>query len=184
MGKGWIAYLIVAALAAAAGAYGEHVRGSRDLAVERAGRAADGQRHAEQLLGLSRSALDAERRAMDAHDAAAAAVAAADRKQTEERTRHETENRDYRAALREGAERLRIAVTSCSAAGGGGIDVPGAAGATSMGDGAAAYADVDPAIAERVFAVAGDDESQIDKLRMLQAYVCKVRPETPGCGEQ
>ncbi|WP_186102486.1 lysis system i-spanin subunit Rz [Burkholderia gladioli] len=183
MGKG-CACLIFAALAAAAGAYGEHVRGSRDLAVERAGRAADGQRHAEQLLGLSRSALDAEQRAIDAHDTAAVAVAAADRKQTEERTRHENENRDYRAALREGAERLRVAVTSCIAAGGGGVDVPGAASAAGLGDGAAAYADIAPATAERVFAVAGDDESQIDKLRMLQAYVCKVRPDTPGCGEQ
>ncbi|NRF86048.1 lysis system i-spanin subunit Rz [Burkholderia gladioli] len=181
MGKGWIVYLVVAALAAAAGAYGEHVRGARDLAVERAGRAADGQRHAEQLLGLSRSALDAEQRAMDAHDAAAAAVAAADRKQTEERVKHETENRDYRAALREGAERLRVAVTSCSAAGGGGIYVPGAAGATSVGDGTSAYADLDPETAERVFAVAGDDENQIDKLRVLQAYVCAVRPSNEEC---
>ncbi|WP_334037941.1 lysis system i-spanin subunit Rz [Burkholderia gladioli] len=184
MGKGWIAYLIVAALAAAAGAYGEHVRGSRDLAVERAGRAVDGQRHAEQLIGLSRSALDAEQRAMDAHDTAAAAVAAADRKQTEERVKHETENRDYRAALREGAERLRIAVTSCSAAGGGGVDMPDSAGAAGLGDGATAYADLDPATAERVFAVAGDDENQIDKLRILQAYVCKVRLDTPGCDQQ
>ncbi|WP_186145450.1 lysis system i-spanin subunit Rz [Burkholderia gladioli] len=181
MGKGWIVYLVVAALAAAAGAYGEHVRGSRDLAVERAGRAADGQRHAEQLLGLSRSALDAEQRAIDAHDTAAAAVAAADRKQTEERTKHETENRDYRAALREGAERLRIAVTSCSAAGGGGVDVPDTAGAAGLGDGASAYADLDPATAERVFAVAGDDEEEISKIAILQAYVCSIRPRTIHC---
>lgn len=74
-----------------------------------------------------------------------------------------------RLALREGAERLRIAVTSCSAV---------AAGSAGLGDGA--YADLAPATAERVFEVAGDVESQIDKLRMLQSVRLQYSIECKG----
>ncbi|WP_414451302.1 lysis system i-spanin subunit Rz [Burkholderia sp. 22PA0099] len=184
MGNAWIGYLIVAALAGVAGAFGAHVVDGRELAVERAGRADDARLHAEQLQAMSHAALDAEQRAIDEHNKAAAEIAAADKQRTEERIKHENESRDYRAALRSGTERLRIAVASCTAVGGGGVDVPSAAGATGVGDGAAAYADVDPATAERIFSVAGDDENEIDKLKMLQDYVCKVRSETAACGEQ
>jgi hypothetical protein len=58
------------------------------------------------------------------------------------------------------------------------------AGAAGVGDGAAAYADVDRATAERVFAVAADDQREIDKLKVLQAYVCAVRSDVPGCGDR
>ncbi|WP_411449123.1 lysozyme [Burkholderia pseudomallei] len=79
----------------------------------------------------------------------------------------------------DGTERLRVAVRHCTAAGGDGV--PGASSAAGVGDGAAAYADVDAAVAERVFGVADDDQREIDKLTALQGYVCAVRPETPGC---
>ncbi|WP_414734284.1 lysozyme [Burkholderia pseudomallei] len=106
-----------------------------------------------------------------------------------EHGRHVDEARDgepdvsRRAAERReqcaGTERLRVAVRHCTAAGGDGV--PGASSAAGVGDGAAAYADVDAAVAERVFDVAGDDQREIDKLTALQGYVCAVRPETPGC---
>lgn len=175
-------YLLAALLGMAAGAGIEHLISAHRLADEQAARALDAQRHAEALGTISRAALDAEQRAIAAHDAAASAVAAVDQRTTKERNEHEAESRSLRAALAAGTERLRVAVRHCTAAGGDGV--PGASSATGVGDGVAAYADVDAAVAERVFGVAGDDQREIDKLTALQGYVCAVRPETPGCDQK
>ncbi|WP_321785076.1 lysis system i-spanin subunit Rz [Burkholderia pyrrocinia] len=171
--------LLAAALGAAAGAGVEHLISARQLADEQAARATDAQRHAGDLEAISRAALTAEQRAIAAHDAAASQVAAVDAQLTQERTDHETENRSLRAALAVGTDRLRVAVRNCTAAGSDGL--PGAAGAAGVGDGAAAVADLDPAVAERVFGVAGDDQQEIDKLKAMQKYVCAIRPSTLGC---
>ncbi|KVP48377.1 lysis system i-spanin subunit Rz [Burkholderia ubonensis] len=172
-------YLLAALLGAAAGASIEHLIGARELADEQAARAADAQRHAGDLTSISQAALAAEQRAIAAHDAAASQVAAVDAQLTKERIDHETENRSMRAALAAGTDRLRVAVRNCTATSADGL--PGAAGAASVGDGAAVVADIDPAVAERVFAVAGDDQREIDKLKAVQGWVCAVRPATPGC---
>lgn len=172
-------YLLAALLGMAAGVGVDHLIGARRLADERAARALDAQRHAEALGAISHAALDAEQRAMAAHDAAASAVAVVDQRTTKERIEHEAENRSLRAALAAGTERLRVAVRSCTAADRDGLS--GASSAAGVGDGAAAYADVDPAVAERVFAVAGDDQREIDKLTALQGYVCAIRPQSPEC---
>ncbi|KVZ57498.1 lysis system i-spanin subunit Rz [Burkholderia ubonensis] len=174
-----IPYLLAALLGAAAGAGTEHLIGARQLADEQAARAADAQRHAGDLTSISQAALAAELRAIAAHDAAASRVAAVDAQFTKERNDHENENRSMRAALAAGTDRLRVAVRNCTAAGSDGL--PGAAGTAGVGDGAAAVADVDPATAERVFAVAGDDQREIDKLKAMQGWACAVRPATPGC---
>ncbi|KAG8153074.1 lysis system i-spanin subunit Rz [Burkholderia catarinensis] len=157
----------------------EYLIGARQLADERAARAAGGQQHANDLTTISKAALDAEQRAIAAHDSAASQMAAVDAQLTKERTDHETENRSYRAALSAGTERLRIAVRNCTATGADGL--PGTTGAAGLGDGAAAVADLDPAVAERAFAVAGDDQREIDKLKAVQGWVRAVRPATPGC---
>lgn len=175
-------YLLAALLGMAAGAGVDHLVGVRRLADEQAARARAAQRHAEALGAISRAALDAEQRAIAAHDAAASAVAAVDQRTTKDRNEHEAENRSLRAALAAGTERLRVAVRNCTAAGRDGM--PGASGTAGVGDGAAAYADVDAAVAERVFGVAGDDQREIDKLTALQGYVCAVRPETPDCARK
>ncbi|WP_063533289.1 lysis system i-spanin subunit Rz [Burkholderia sp. MSMB1589WGS] len=172
-------YLLAALLGMAASAGVEHLIGARRLADEQAARALDAQRHAEALGAISRAALDAEQRAIAAHEAATSAVAAVDQRTMKERIDHEAENRSLRAALAAGTERLRVAVRNCTAADRDGLS--GASSAAGVGDGAAAYADVDAAVAERVFGVAGDDQREIDKLTTLQGYVCAVRPETPGC---
>ncbi|KWN71207.1 lysis system i-spanin subunit Rz [Burkholderia ubonensis] len=173
-------YLLAALLGAAAGAGVEHLIGARRLADAQAARGADAQQHANDLAAISSAALDAEQRAMAAHDAAASRVAAMDAQTTQERNQHEADNRRYRVALAAGDQRLRVAVRHCSAASGDGVS--DAAGAAGVDDGAAAVADLDPAVAERAFAVAGDDDREIDKLKALQGYVCAVRPDTPRCG--
>ncbi|KVD86622.1 lysozyme [Burkholderia sp. ABCPW 14] len=172
-------YLLAALLGAATGAGIEHLIGARELADEQAARAADDQRHAGDLAAISQAALDAEKRAIAAHDAAASRVAAIDAQLTKERIDHETENRSVRAALATGTDRLRVAVRNCTAAGFDGL--PGSAGAAGVGNGAAAVADIDPEVAERVFGVAGDDQREIDKLKAVQGWVCAVRPAMPGC---
>ncbi|HDR9877439.1 TPA: lysozyme [Burkholderia cenocepacia] len=172
-------YLLAALLGAAVGAGVEHLMGARQLADEKAARAGDAQRHAGDLTAISQAALAAEQRAIAAHDAAASQVAAVDAQLTKDRTDHETENRSYRDALAAGTDRVRVAVRNCTAAGA--DRLPGTAGAAGVGDGAAAVADLDPAVAERAFAVVGDDQREIDKLKAVQGWVCAVRPATPGC---
>ncbi|NYH13414.1 lysis system i-spanin subunit Rz [Paraburkholderia bryophila] len=172
-------YLIAALLGAALGAKTMHMLGAQQLADEKAAHAVDNERHANDMLAVSRAALEGEKRAIDAHKQAEVAIAAADAQITNEKEVHENQNRNYVAALAAGTERLRIAVSNCSAAGR--DDVSGTTGTASVGDGAAAYADVDRAVAERVFRVAGDDDNEISKVKVLQAYVCAVRPTTPGC---
>ncbi|MBB3260016.1 hypothetical protein F4827_005088 [Paraburkholderia bannensis] len=156
-----------------------HLIGARQLAAEQAARAKDNEQHTSDMLAVSRAALNGENRAIDAHNQAASAVAAADAATTKEKEAHEADNRNYRSALAAGTERVRVAVRNCAAAGGNAG--AGSSSAAGMGDGGAAVADLDPAVAERVFGVAGDDQHEIDKVKALQAYVCAVRPKTPGC---
>ncbi|WP_034207223.1 lysis system i-spanin subunit Rz [Burkholderia cepacia] len=172
-------YLLAALLGAAAGATAEHLIGARQLADEKAARARDAERHAGELTAVSKAALAAEQRAIAVHDAAASRVAAVDVQLTKERTDHETENRSYRAALAAGTDRVRVAVRNCTATSADGV--PRTTGAAGVGNGAAAVADLDPAVAERAFAVAGDDQREIDKLKAVQEYVCAIRPSTLGC---
>ena len=147
-------------LGIAIGAGGAYTYENRELLAEQAAHAKDNERHASDLNAISKAALDAEQRAIDAHNKAEAAISAADAQITKEKDAHETDNLNYRAALAAGTERVRVAVRNCSATGGG--IVAGSPGATGVGDGAAAIADLDPAVAERVFGVAGDDQREID----------------------
>ncbi|WP_321902117.1 lysis system i-spanin subunit Rz [Paraburkholderia tropica] len=172
-------YLIAALIGAGIGFGAEHVRARGALTIEQAAHAKDNERHANDMLNVSRAALEGENRAIDAHNAVQAALAAADAAITKEKGAHETDNRNYRSALAAGTERVRVAVRNCTAADPGSI--AGSPGTSGVGDGSAASADLDPAVAERVFRVAGDDQHEIDKVKALQAYVCAVRPKTPGC---
>jgi len=175
----WITGLAGSLLGIAIGAGGAYVYENRAVLAEQVSHAHDNEQHADDLLNVSKAALDAESRAIDAGNKAASAVAAADAATTQKKEDHETDNRSYRTALGTGAERVRVAVSNCSAAGT--DDVPGPASAARMGDGGSAVADLDPAVAERVFGVAGDDQREIDKVTALQAYICAIRPTTPGC---
>ena len=178
----WTTGLAAGVLGVALGAASVHSldanRYGAQLSVERAARAKDNEHHANELNAISKTVLDAEQRAIDAHQVAEGGIATADAQLTEERQVHETDNARYRAALAAGTQRLRVAVANCSTSR---ERVPDASGAASMGNGATTYADLDRAIAERVFRIAGDDDNEISKVKALQAYVCAVRPSTYGC---
>ncbi|QUO27050.1 lysis protein [Burkholderia cenocepacia] len=172
-------YVLVALIGATLGVVvDEHVC-SRRLATVRAAHARNNARHAAELGAMSKAALDAEQRAIAAHDAAATRIAESDARLYREREAHESDSRAFRDQLATGAQRLRVAVRNCIADRG--DRVSATASAAGMGDGTAAYADLDGTIAQRVFGVAERDQSEIDKLRALQDYVCAVRPATTVC---
>lgn len=179
----FITGIVAGVLGIAIGAGGTHFfdsdRYAAQLAAEKTAHAKDNEKHANDMVTISRAALDGEQRAIDAHTKAEAEVASADAQTTKERDTHETDNRNYRAALAAGTQRVRVAVRNCSTASP--ANVSGAAGAAGVGDGATASADLDPAVAQRVFRVAGDDDNEISKVKALQAYSCAIRPSTPGC---
>ncbi|MDY7806698.1 lysis system i-spanin subunit Rz [Burkholderia stagnalis] len=152
--------------------------GARRLAQEQAARARDNQQHTLEMKAVSDAALSAQQKAIAERDAAAQKVEALNTQRTKESEQHEDENRRLRAALASGTERVRVAVTHCSTRGNG---VPKSTSAAGVDDGGAAVAELDSAVAQRAFGVAGADQHEIDKLTALQGYVCAIRPDTPAC---
>lgn len=171
-------YMVAALIGVAIGGGLMATIGARRLAVEQAAHARDNERYAEESKAVSDTALSAEQKAVAERDLAAHRIDVLNTQLTEESERHENENRRLRTALASGTERVRVAVTHCSA---GRDDAPGPAGPARVDDGAAAVAELAPAVAQRVFGVAGDDQHEIDKLTALQGYVCSIRPATPAC---
>ncbi|RQR52020.1 hypothetical protein DIE19_28785 [Burkholderia sp. Bp9126] len=58
---------------------------------------------------------------------------------------------------------------------------PETAGAAGVVDGAAAVANLNPAVAQYALGVAGDDQCEIDTRTALHADVCAIRATTPDC---
>ncbi|MFM0151457.1 lysis system i-spanin subunit Rz [Paraburkholderia sediminicola] len=153
------------------------------LSAEKAAHAHDNEQHANDLNAISKAALDAEQRAIDAHTVAEGKIATLDDQLTKEKKAHEAENKRNRDAIADGARRLRIAVSNFHAAGG---DQTGTApGAGGVGDGASGTADLSPAFGSALFGIVdnADDDARA-KVAYLQGYVCTVRPETPECVQQ
>jgi prophage endopeptidase len=124
------------------------------LARVQAETAAVREQHARDLKTISDAALASERQASANSQAAAQKIEALDAQLTKERQTHETDSRNYRTALAAGTERLRVAVANCATSA---SDVSDTTGAAGVGDGTAAYADLDAATAQRIFSVAADD---------------------------
>lgn len=171
-------FLLAAAIGCALGSWVRGVAASRALAAEKLAHQRDVANYETQLAKLSAAAVAADEQAMAAHRLAEGKIATLDAQLTQERDAHEADSRKYVSDLAAGTRRLRVAVANCST---GRDDVPAAASAPSVDNGAATYADLDPATASRVFAVADVDQRQIDKLKALQAWACAVRPDLPAC---
>ncbi len=176
---GWLGpYLVAALIGAAVGGEVTATMGARRLAEEQTAHARDDERHAEEMKAATNTALAAERKMVADRNVALQRIDLLNAQLTEESEKHEDENRRLRDALASGTERVRVAVTHCSA---GRHSMPGSAGTARMDDGGAPVADLAPAVAQRVFGVAGDDQHEIDKLMALQGYVCSLRPTTSAC---
>lgn len=160
-----------------------HTIDSKALSTEQAAHAAD---KAQYAADIGATKAEAAKAASDALAKQTAMQQQADQlndQLTKEQAQHEADNRKLRADLAAGTQRVRVAVRNCTAVsgagGGGSADNPQPAGGR---DDTAASADLDPAVAERVFGVAADDDREIDKLRKLQAWACVVKTRAPGCG--
>ena len=173
-------YLIALIVGAGLGMWARGIDADRVLETEKAAHAADVAKYEKEINGITAAAALADEKALADHRAQEGRIATLDDELTKEKQAHEADNHSYTAALAAGTERVRVAVTSCTARA---SNVPAAASAASVDDGPAAYADLDPAVAQRVFTVAGDDQREIDKLTDLQAYVCSIQPTLPACGK-
>lgn len=90
----------------------------------------------------------------------------------------------YRNAVTSGDLRVRVAVRNCSTVNSASSSaVPGNSQSAGGQPDADATADLEPAVAGRVFGVAADDQREIDKLAKLQAWACTVKPDAPGCSK-
>lgn len=152
------------------------------LAKEKAMHAQDNEQAETNMAAVSATAASAASAALAKQFTMQAAVASAEQTLSKEAKAHELDNQTVRDQYAAGARRLRVRVQSCeaddSARGG---DVSGTATAVGNSDASATYADLDATIASRVFGVAGDDQREIDKVKVLQAYACTVQPKNPGC---
>ncbi len=144
------------------------------IAIER-------EQHAIHLKSLSETAIAAQQKTYADYQAAVIKIENLDTQLTKEYLAHETDNLNYRIALTNGTERLRVALANRSTHHNRLRNMPQTIPATSMGDGSPTYADIDPPTAESIFRVAADADHEISKLRALQGYVCAVRPEMVGC---
>lgn len=174
-------YLIAAAIGATLAGWVCSTMDDAVLQKEKAAHMSDNARLGKQIGDMEGAAALADQKAIADHHAQEGRIQTLDDQLTKEKTAHENDARTYATALATGAQRLRIAVRSCSSSSGN--DMPATPGAASVDDGAPAYADVDPAVAGRVFAVAADDQKQIDKLKGLQGYVCALQPALPACAQ-
>jgi len=114
-----------------------------------------------------RRAVDASEKARQAEERMRGKVAELDQLQKD--IEHaKAENASLRADLASGNKRVLVRA-SCPASGG----VPETSGAARVDD-AAGYAELDGKVAERLFGIAGDGDSEIRKLNALQQYVREV----------
>lgn len=150
------------------------------LSAERAAHAHDNEQHANDLNAISKAALDAEQRAIDAHTVAEGKIATLDDQLTKEKKAHEAENNRNRDAIADGARRLHVAVSNFHTASG--EQAGTVAGASSMGDGASGTAELSRPFGLALFTIVDDaDQDARAKVNYLQGYVCDIRPETDGC---
>lgn len=97
-------------------------------------------------------------------------LAELDTQHTQERERANQTNASLRADVAAGQRRLSVLSTSCAA---------GSASAAGLGH-AEARAELDPAAAERIVAIANDGDDAIRQLNALQDY---VRTACPGAAQ-
>lgn len=169
--------LAAALLGIAIGVGGTHALDANhygtQLATEKAARAHDNEQHANDLNLISKAALDAENRAIDAHTVAEGKIATLDDQLSKEKEAHEADNSRNRAAIADGTRRLRIAVSNFHPAGG--DQAGGSTAAGSVGDGASGTADLPPAWGSALFGIFDDaDNDARAKVIYLQGYITEL----------
>ncbi|MFM0226173.1 lysis system i-spanin subunit Rz [Paraburkholderia dipogonis] len=172
--------LAAALLGIAIGACGTHALDSNhygaQLATERAEHAHDNEQHANDLNLMSKAALDAENRAIEAHTVAEGKIATLDDQLTKEKEAHEADNSRNRAAIADGTRRLRIAVSNIHPTSG--DQTGGSAGAPSVDDGTSGTAELPRPFGVALFGIVdnADDDARAKAIG-LQGYVCILQQQ-------
>lgn len=140
--------------------------GKVQLAGERAAHQAD-------LTEVAEAASAAQDAAIVQHNADQAALAKLDVQFTQEKAKHEKDNAQNRAAIADGARRLRIAVENFHADGSNAAAQ--GASASGVGDGSGGTAELPPAFGSTLYGIADDaDADARAKADYLQQYVCQL----------
>lgn len=170
----WITGLAAALVGAMIGAGGAYTWENRALLAEQAAHVRDDAQHANDLNLISKAALDAENRAIDAHNQAASDIAAIGTQLVQEKEAHEADNARNRTLIADGTRRLRIAVSNFHPAGG--EQASSGTGTGGVGDDASGTADISPAAGSALFGIVDDaDGDARAKAEYLQRYVCDLQ---------
>jgi hypothetical protein len=129
--------------------------------------------NAEALDRINATAAQQLAAALARGQAAEGKVASIEQQYNAEVAQHAKDNLDYRAQLLAGTQRVRVHVATCHPTGTGSKSTAPASGS----DDSAAYADLSPAVAAGVYAVADDADDTASKLRALQAYVTELQAD-------
>lgn len=166
--------LVAALLGIAIGASGgyeftaNHYRAA--LSTEQAAHAHDNEQHANDLNLISKTALDAENRAIETHTVAEGKIATLDDQLFKEKEAHEADNSRNLRAIADGTRRLRIAVSNFHPASG--DQASGSAAAGSVGDGTSGTAELPRPFGLALFTIVDDaDKDARAKADYLQGYV-------------
>jgi hypothetical protein len=169
--------IIAGALGVAVGGLALHTVDDTKLAAEQTAHARDNAANAQKLQAVSDAAASAARAAIAKQNDAAAQLAALDTQLNQERALHEADNAKNRAAIADGARRLRVAVTAYAPASGGNAADSGA-GPGGLGDGAGGTAELSPAFGSALFGIVDDADSDARaKADYLQGYVCALQQQ-------
>ncbi|BCQ23176.1 lysis protein [Caballeronia sp. NK8] len=169
--------IIAGALGIAIGGAALHTVDATKLASEQTAHARDNEINAQKLQAVSDAAANAARAAIAKQNDAAAQLAQLDDKLNQEKASHDADNAKNRAAIADGARRLRVAVTAYIPASGGNSADSGA-GARGLGDGAGGTAELSPAFGSALFGIVDDADSDARaKADYLQHYVCILQQQ-------
>ncbi|WP_250865676.1 lysis system i-spanin subunit Rz [Caballeronia sp. INSB1] len=169
--------IIAGAIGIAIGGAAVHRVDATKLASEQTGRARDNQISAQKLQAVSDAAASAARAAIAKQNDAATQIAALDTQLNQEKASHDADNAKNRAAIADGARRLRVAVTSFTPASGGNA-ADSSSGAGSVGNGAGGTAELSPAFGSALFGIVDDADSDARaKAEYLQHYVCILQQQ-------
>ncbi|WP_250507686.1 lysis system i-spanin subunit Rz [Caballeronia sp. GAFFF3] len=169
--------VIAGAIGIAIGGAAVHTVDATKLATEQTAHARDNEINAQKLQAVSDAAASAARAAIAKQNDAAAQLAQLDDKLNQEKASHEADNAKNRAAIADGARRLRVAVTAYTPANSGNAADSGAS-AGSVGDGAGGTAELSPAFGSALFGIVDDaDGDARAKAEYLQHYVCILQQQ-------
>lgn len=169
--------IIAGALGIAIGGAALHTVDATKLASEQTAHARDNEINAQKLQAVSDAAASAARAAIAKQNDASTQIASLDAQLIQEKASHDADNAKNRAAIADGARRLRVAVTAYAPASGGNAADSGAS-AGSLGDGAGGTAELSPAFGSALFGIVDDADSDARaKAEYLQRYVCILQQQ-------